>query len=206
MKPLPRVSLALLALAFIAGACSDTVDPATPPAAAHGAGSTAADAPTGLISWWPGDGHAQDVVDGNHGTMENGAGFAPGMVLEAFSFDGVNDYVQVGASQNLVLTTEFTIDFWIFPTGPGGAPINGGVIVNKEGEYEIHRYTDGTIRPAIANAVPGWTSINTGFVAPVGEWTHIALVYDNVEIRTYGNGVLVHTISGSGALGDAHTQ
>ena len=44
--------------------------------------------PAGLVSWWPGDGNANDIVGDNHGTLENGATFATGKVNQAFSFDG----------------------------------------------------------------------------------------------------------------------
>src|SRR5207245_1589335 len=36
--------------------------------------------PFGLVSWWPGDGNANDVVDGNNGTLLNGAAFGAGEV------------------------------------------------------------------------------------------------------------------------------
>ena len=31
------------------------------------------DPPADLISWWPGEGNADDVIGGNHGTLVNGA-------------------------------------------------------------------------------------------------------------------------------------
>ena len=36
--------------------------------------------PPGLISWWPGNGNALDIVGGNNGTLSNGVTFAPGEV------------------------------------------------------------------------------------------------------------------------------
>ena len=45
-------------------------------------------APSGMVSWWPGDGNADDIVDGSPGTLQGGATFAPGMVGQAFSFPG----------------------------------------------------------------------------------------------------------------------
>ena len=83
-------------------------------------------------------------------------------------------------------------------TSGGGGPI----ILNKEGEYEIARFTDGTIRWAFANSNPGWSWRSTGFVAPLNTWTHIAVVYNNGIITTYGNGTAVHTFNGSGSIGD----
>lgn len=70
-------------------------------------------APSGMVSWWPGDGNANDIAGGNHGTMQNGATFAPGKVAQAFSFDGVDDYIEVASSPTLQFGTgDFTIDFW----------------------------------------------------------------------------------------------
>jgi hypothetical protein len=68
--------------------------------------------PSGLVSWWPGDGNANDIVSGNNGTV-HGATFAPGQVDQALSCDGVDDYVEVASSPTLQFGTgDFTIDFW----------------------------------------------------------------------------------------------
>jgi len=54
----------------------------------------------------------------------------------------------------LVLTNNFTIEAWVYPTGTGNATY-GGVVVGKEGEYMLARYPDGSIRWAFANNSPG---------------------------------------------------
>ncbi|PYK84022.1 MAG: hypothetical protein DME40_20010, partial [Verrucomicrobia bacterium] len=54
--------------------------------------------PPDMVSWWPGDGNANDIQDSNNGTLQNGATFAAGKVGLAFSFDGVDDYVDVGTN------------------------------------------------------------------------------------------------------------
>ena len=46
--------------------------------------------PSSLVSWWPGDGHAEDIGDSNDGSLQGGATFAPGVVGQAFTFDGVS--------------------------------------------------------------------------------------------------------------------
>ncbi len=70
--------------------------------------------PSGLVSWWPGDDNANDIKDGNNGTLVNGATFAAGLVDQAFSFDGVDDFVRIEDNSNLRLGTgEITIDAWI---------------------------------------------------------------------------------------------
>ena len=118
-------------------------------------------------------------------------------------FDGVDDYVQVGNPPELEMTNALSIEAWIHPAGIGD-PTHGGILVNKEGEYEVARYPDGTIRWAFANTSPGWTFINTGVTAPLNAWTHIAVTYDAGVVRTYANGVLAHTYNGSGNIGDVH--
>jgi len=50
-------------------------------------------APDGLVSWWPGEGNANDIADANNGTLQGGATFATGRVGQAFSFDGNGDFV-----------------------------------------------------------------------------------------------------------------
>jgi Ca2+-binding RTX toxin-like protein len=77
--------------------------------------------PAGLVSWWPGEGNAQDIVDGNDGLLRNGVTFVSGMVGQALSFDGVDDYVEVASSPTLQFGTgDFTIDFWARILNPFG--------------------------------------------------------------------------------------
>jgi len=123
----------------------------------------------------------------------------------AFAFDG-NDRIDIPPSASLKASTALTMEAWIRPTGPGGHASQGGIIVNKEGEYEVARFADGTIRWAFANASPGWTWIDTGYVAPLDEWTHIAVSYEQGAVRTYADGELVHYFTGSGAIGDVHPE
>ncbi len=122
----------------------------------------------------------------------------------ALQFDGVNDQVIVGSSTAYRATTGLTVEAWIYPTGPGS--IDSGIIVNKEGEYEFARYGDGTLRWALAiNAPNNWTWINTGVIAPLHQWMHVAFTYDRSFVRLYTNGVLASTIAATGNIGDVST-
>src|SRR5256886_13569998 len=91
---------------------------------------------------------------------------------------------------------------WIYPTGPVSHPFAGGMIVNKEGEYEVARFTDGTIAWSFANTNPGWNWHQTRYVAPLNQWTHVAVVYDGGTVTTYANGLSVDTFKGAGNIGD----
>lgn len=123
----------------------------------------------------------------------------------ALRFDGVDDFVDVTTNVNdFKIANVFTIEAWIYPTGAGSAGFGqGGIIVNKEGEYELARWADGSIQFAIANTSPGWAWINTGYVAALNKWTHVALSYYNGVIALYANGQQVFTSFAFGNIGDA---
>ncbi|AVQ71486.1 hypothetical protein B5D77_09365 [Microcystis sp. MC19] len=168
----------------------------------------------GLVGYWNFEESAGNTVNDltankNNGTLTNGvqrtvANSNPITRPEgkALYFDGVNDYTQVGAKSSLVLTDKFTLEAWINPVK--GA--DQGIILNKEGEYEIARFSDGTIRwyfwanPSLSN---DW--INTGYIAPENQWTHVALTYDKNIVKIYANGELIQSYETSATLVDGLT-
>ena len=87
----PTPSILTIAALFITSVClfssiSHAQDVCVPP-------------PEGLVSWWPGDADASDIVNGNDGVLINGAlAGVEGKVGGAFSFDGVNDRTIATAS------------------------------------------------------------------------------------------------------------
>lgn len=124
----------------------------------------------------------------------------------AFDFDGREDFIQIGDRSELEFTDSFTIEARVNPdrVDPSLSDIldPSGIIVNKEGEYELAIWGDGSLRYAIANDDPGWVWINTGIIVPQDQWTHIAFSYDSGVIRAYANGELEYTFNGSGLIGD----
>lgn len=161
--------------------------------------------------WMLDEGSGTAVSDstesGNHGTLMGGANWALGRGRQVLSLDGVDDYVQVGTPSQLAMTAVMSISAWICPKGPGSKPTEGGIIVSKEGEYEIARFADGTIRWVFANTSLNW--VNTGFVAPQDKWTHIVVTaevifsnfkYDHGLVTTYANGAKVHVHQGAGVF------
>jgi len=74
--------------------------------------------PVGLVSWWPGDGDARDVVGGHHGELSNGTSFIPGLVGQAFRFDGLDDEIRVPISADMQAANNMTVEAWIFPVAP----------------------------------------------------------------------------------------
>lgn len=85
----PLLSCLFFMLLSSALVCAPSVTGALPP-------------PSGLIGWWPGDGTALDVsANAMHGAPANGATFVASEIGQAFSFDGVDDYVSIPDSPKL---------------------------------------------------------------------------------------------------------
>ncbi len=128
------------------------------------------------------------------------------------SLDGDGDEVRVEHAQSLVMPLTLTIETWIHPLGPGSGQgdtrTNGGIIVNKEGEYELGRFEDGSIRFAVSNEDPGWDWVNTGFVVPEGTWAHLAFTYseETQTFQLFANGIRVFSGPGTGEIGDAYDE
>lgn len=157
--------------------------------------------PTGLISWWAGDGNANDIHGDNDGTLENGATFTPGLVGQAFNLDGYDDLIFVPHNSNLAFGSDqdFTIDAWINLQSP--TPGNDDVIVGK-GDDQNHRVgvSPNTYRlwvfrdshavrfDLIANDVVFSLYSNTS--VPLNEWTHVSAVREGIMGYIYINGVL----------------
>src|SRR3989304_6252236 len=71
--------------------------------------------PSGMVSWWPGDGNANDIQDGNSATQTIGTPqFIPAHVSQGMKFDGASGFV-VPNNANLNFGTT------------GSCPLDGGV-------------------------------------------------------------------------------
>src|SRR5258708_3866020 len=55
-------------------------------------------APAGLAACWNAEGNANDIANGNNGTIAGSVSFAPGKFGQAFSFDNVGGDVHIPAS------------------------------------------------------------------------------------------------------------
>ena len=153
--------------------------------------------PAGMVAWWPGDDHANDIIDGNDGTPVGGATYAPGMVGQAFSFDGSGDSgVTVPSSPSLNMTEAVTIDAWVYPTSfPNAFPTvvrrhrcEGGACALGFAQYLLAVTDQGQ---AHCNINASGSGDPIGGTVPLNEWTHLACTYDRVNVRVYVNGAEV---------------
>ena len=165
--------------------------------------------PSGLISWWPGDGNPDDIQDGNNGTLMNGATFAPGKVGQAFSFDGASR-VDVADAGNLDITGAITLDAWIKFNGVvSNLPLANAPIVAKwgstiygTGAYGLFVLADGQVWFSLTptGTVAGWVNVMSPGPLPVGQFAHVAGTWDGSTARLYVNGVEVASSPFSGPI------
>ncbi|MGC8800346.1 MAG: LamG-like jellyroll fold domain-containing protein [Chloroflexus sp.] len=135
-------------------------------------------------------GRAFDCVAGACPTPTTTIGGRTGTEFNGHQFLVISD-------ERFRMADEMSFTVWIYPTA-----FTNGILINREGEYEVARFPDGTIQWAFANANPGWAWINTGAVAPLNQWTHVAVTYNRGVVTTYLNGAAVHTYHGAGAISD----
>ncbi|MBS1793241.1 MAG: carboxypeptidase regulatory-like domain-containing protein [Acidobacteria bacterium] len=69
-------------------------------------------APVGLVSWYAAENNALDARSRRNGTPQNGATYAGGKVGQAFSFDGLDDSIDLGPGFS---DTGFTVSLWLNP-------------------------------------------------------------------------------------------
>lgn len=169
----------------------------------HAFAQTCISPPAGLVSWWPGQGNADDVIGGNHGILEGGTGFTPGIVGQAFILDGVDDFVLVPEANELDGFSQLTIDAWInfnaFATDPENVVAIAAKYAPRQSYYLAVR-PPGVLQLKVTqqNCCVGLgDEISAGMISndpviPIGEFVHVAGVWrGGTDFELYVNGVQV---------------
>ena len=166
------------------------------------AGVDPIDPPAGMVSWWPGDGNASDIMDGNHGSLTGD--FAAGMVGQAFSLDGTGDFVSVPDDPILTLGNgPFTIDLWVnFNQVKGRDPFIG----HDEDSGELNKWIfwfddqghDKPPGPALrfhinSPTLPPLDPVFAPWMPNPGQWYHVAVTRTVDAYALYIDGIQVAT-------------
>ena len=169
--------------------------------------------PAGIVSWWPAEGNANDVVDGNNGTLQGGATFAGGQVGQAFLLDGLNAYIDAGNGANLhVSDGDFTVEAWVqFNALAGDMSIvdkmaNG---LNNVDGWRLLKQADNRFWFCFGSTGnrcfdPAFT-VFSQTVAQAGTWYHVAAVKSAAGFAIYVNGVQEDTRSPVPNFLDTHS-
>jgi hypothetical protein len=161
--------------------------------------------PIGMISNWKFDEGAgtiaYDSIDANNGTLVNGPAWAQGIVGGALSFDGINDYVSIPASDSRNDLTAFTIGAWVKPNKLGSFAIVDNQFEDPSGFagkiffYLTYApegvYTWGSILVHTRNEAWGPWVYNPNIVPAVGEWSYLVTAWDGSTQSLYLNGELI---------------
>ncbi|GIW65232.1 MAG: hypothetical protein KatS3mg093_211 [Candidatus Parcubacteria bacterium] len=156
----------------------------------------------GLVGYWSFDDCTAKDLSGNNnnGTLVNGPTCVDGKVGKALSFDGVNDYVNLGSRVILDFANDFSVCIW-FRLNSGN-----GILINNEGKYEWAPNTPSAnkIGYAIANSLPGWNWIASSNFT-INQWQFYCFSYSQTYIiKSYINGINDYSLQGSGNIGDNH--
>jgi len=142
------------------------------------------------IAHWPAEASAVDVIGAHHGTLHNSTTFAVGVSGQAFSLNGVNDYVSIPA---FGMSGDWTIEGWMNPSlcsdGIACPLLNRGTLTlgywQTSGfwgtRFGLYIYDSGTAGIALRSSRSGFA---------LNEWHHLAVTRAGDTFSLYVDGVL----------------
>ncbi|WP_145944014.1 LamG-like jellyroll fold domain-containing protein [Fuerstiella marisgermanici] len=142
------------------------------------------------LAFLPAEGNATDVLGLNNGTLANGTTFASGIVGQAFSFDGVDDYVSLPNNFLPYTNSTLTFETW-FQTD------SNGVILGQQTDVPFGTASsfipalfvrnDGLLHAEMFWA--GGSELISSTRVDDGNWHHVAVSYDGAHETLYVDGV-----------------
>lgn len=158
----------------------------------------------GLVGWWAGDGDSNDRLNSNNGQEINGASYASGIVDQAFSFDGVDDYITIANAAELNPISEITFSAWVKVNSNN----NHQMIITKfygnfnngpnDDSYAMNILPDGGLGMSVETIENGNLFDNILVTGPVNifddKFHLIVGIYDGLSMKLYFDGKEVTTI------------
>ncbi|HSX42846.1 MAG TPA: LamG-like jellyroll fold domain-containing protein [Candidatus Saccharimonadales bacterium] len=162
--------------------------------------TTASNGPVAAWSFNEGSGTtaADTTGHGNAATLVNGATFAAGKTGTGLGLDGTNDYLNVPNSTGLDISgSNLTIDMWLNPTAITGDRVVYGKFWSTTMTSPYYQYglelQAGKPVFQIGTA-SGVLSANMGTALTASQWSHLAVVFNGVQVQFYLNGTLKTTV------------
>ena len=161
---------------------------------------------TGLMAYYPFNGNANDASgNGNNGTVLEAvlANDRFTQASRAYSFDGVNDQIEVAHSASLSPTNAVTVAAWIRPLANEDNKhcVSKGSHVNYfSRSYSLQGpWADGNWRAALSTPT-GEVVVASSTAAALGAWSHVLMTYDGAVVKLYINGQLSGTQPATGLI------
>ena len=160
---------------------------------------------------WKFDGQNVNDTSGNanNGSLQSGATYSTdvptGPAYHSLSVNGTTGYVSVPNSTSLNITGAITVEVWVKPTSFGGYQS----VLSREtfgvsgtgGGYEMQMNPLGKMRLDLYHTYNTYTPVIGNTPLNLGQWNHVAGVWDGAYMRLYVNGVLDATITSGNAPG-----
>jgi len=140
----------------------------------------------GLTAYYTADNTPNDALGTYNGTLVNGATYGTGIINQGFSFDGVNDYFDIG-NDTFAPTGDFTISFWVNFNSLSGWFCNIGTYSTNQGIL-FYIAPGNKLISIISNSSnfiiqsPSMPTVTTG------TWYHVVLSYSSTSVKYYIDG------------------
>jgi len=148
-----------------------------------------------MVAYYKLDSDAMDSSgNGIDGTIEGDPQWIEGVIDGALQFDGVDDGIDTGYTEDLV---NFTVACWVnSPAAP--ANVWGGGPVERQFNFMMAWNREDDFRGGILAHIGGWKSASYEPIEP-NKWHHIVGTYDGEALKAYRDGVLITSTPASGA-------
>ena len=152
-----------------------------------------------LVAYYSFENDTQDGSgNGLNGTIRGNPAFVEGIAGMGLSFDGVNDYVDLGDNAAFDITQQITLSAWVNTNDTGNGQHNP-YVGKGDHAYAIKHASSNTIEFFIYDS--GWFTANVRVDSSFnGEWHHVAGTYDGIELKTYVDGSLGSTVAHEGLI------
>jgi hypothetical protein len=164
----------------------------------------------GLVGWWPFNGNANDESgNGNNGTI-NGATLTEdrlGNTNKAYSFDGVNDQMEILNQNN---STNLTISIWLSINSYGSAiqSLDFSTIIMKSNHWaSVNGYSmllNRDINNVNSRGIYLYIAGSAPYIFPfnwqINQWYHLVLTINNGNAELYINNNLINSYSNVAAI------
>ena len=148
----------------------------------------------GLFCYWALDEGSGDVAydsaGGHDGTLY-GPTWVSGQIGHGLSFDGLDDYVEIGATD---LGGSWTAAMWVNRSADRSA---SALMGSSAGALKLEQWPD-THQVGITDYAAGDYSF--AYSTPIGEWVHLAFVCDGTKTLLYVNGAPSDSVTAAIAM------
>ena len=156
---------------------------------------------TQAVARWAGEENANDATRSGHdGVPVGGVSFAPGVIGQAFAFDGRDAYVEFDPRIGNYGVEDFSVELWLRAEPESGS---SRVILSKgyAGTDALYMslYDGGHIAVTLASRQDSLHLVGGAQVAP-GSWHHVVLVREAGQVRLFFDGELDGSVTTRGQI------